>query len=83
MSGARRRSRPDGQPVVRTTLTLAEDVALRLDQLRHQQGASFKATVNTVLRAGLDAVNRPPSGAEHCTEPLPGRLCGRIDQVWW
>lgn len=83
---ARRVTQPGGRCVVRTTLTLAEDVAIRLDRLCYERGASLKATVNDVLRAGLDAINQPPrcaSSTGRRTEPLPGRLLGSIDRVWW
>lgn len=40
---------------VRTTLTLDDDVAVRLEQEVRKRGDSFKAVVNDLLRAGLDA----------------------------
>jgi len=40
---------------VRTTLTLDEDVAVRLEQEVKKRGDSFKSVVNDILRAGLDA----------------------------
>jgi hypothetical protein len=39
---------------MRTTITLDEDVAVRLERLQREQGRSFKDIVNTTLRAGLD-----------------------------
>ena len=44
---------------MRTTVTLDDDVAVRLEQERKKRRASFKATVNGVLRAGLDAIGTP------------------------
>ena len=44
---------------MRTTLTLDDDVAVRLEQERKKRRASFKAVVNGVLRAGLDAIGTP------------------------
>ena len=44
---------------MRTTLTLDEDVAIRLEKLRDQRGDSFKSVVNDVLRRGLEALDRP------------------------
>ena len=38
---------------VRTTITLDDDVAARLEQLRRERGSSFKEIVNDTLRAGL------------------------------
>jgi hypothetical protein len=47
----------------RTTLTLEDDVAERLLEESRRTGKSFKAVVNTTLRAGLDrraASDLPP-----------------------
>lgn len=41
---------------MRTTLTLDDDVAVRLTEEQEKRGDSFKDTVNAVLRAGLDAM---------------------------
>lgn len=38
---------------MRTTLTLDEDVARKLQAERHRSGQSFKQTVNDCLRRGL------------------------------
>jgi hypothetical protein len=40
---------------VRTTLTLDEDVADKLEDLTRREGISFKAAVNATLRRGLAA----------------------------
>jgi hypothetical protein len=40
---------------VRTTLTLDDDVAAKLESEARRTGLSFKETVNTILRIGLDA----------------------------
>lgn len=40
---------------MRTTVTLEPDVAARLRELAHRRRASFKATLNDVLRKGLSA----------------------------
>jgi len=40
---------------VRTTLTLDEDVARKLQAEMRRSGASFKQTVNECLRRGLNA----------------------------
>jgi hypothetical protein len=45
---------------MRTTITLDEDVAIRLERLQREQGVSFKQVVNHTLRAGLDR-GAPPS----------------------
>lgn len=41
---------------MRTTLTLDDDVAVRLEQEVRKRGDSFKVVVNDLLRAGLDTV---------------------------
>ena len=45
---------------MRTTLTIDDDVAIRLETLRDERGDSFKAVVNDALRRGLDALDQPP-----------------------
>jgi hypothetical protein len=44
---------------MRTTLTLDDDVAARLEQERRKRRASFKTVLNEALRAGLDALQAP------------------------
>jgi hypothetical protein len=39
---------------MRTTVTLDDDLALRLEQLRAESGQSFKEVINEVIRIGLD-----------------------------
>jgi hypothetical protein len=38
---------------VRTTLTLDDDIAAKLESEARRSGLSFKETVNTILRIGL------------------------------
>lgn len=38
---------------MRTTVTLDEDVAARLQRVARERGLSFKEAINAVLRAGL------------------------------
>jgi hypothetical protein len=45
---------------MRTTLTLDDDVAAALEQLRRARGARFKALVNEVLREGLKHLRERP-----------------------
>ncbi len=45
--------------VVRTTLTLDDDVAEKLRQLAHRRRRPFKEIVNSVLRRGLAGGARP------------------------
>jgi len=45
---------------MRTTVTLDDDLAIRLERLSQEQGRSFKAVINEALRAGLEALQRIP-----------------------
>jgi hypothetical protein len=52
---------------VRTTLTLDDDVAARIEERCRRTGHSFKCVVNDLLRAGLhaaSAVQRKPFRVE-------------------
>jgi len=39
---------------MRTTVTLDDDLALRLEQLRAESGQTFKEVINEVIRIGLE-----------------------------
>jgi hypothetical protein len=41
---------------VRTTLTIDDDIAFRLAEIRAEGGERFKTLLNRVLRAGLAAI---------------------------
>ena len=41
---------------MRTTLTIDDDIAARLEREQRKRRAPFKRVVNDVLRAGLDAL---------------------------
>ena len=44
---------------MRTTLTIEEDVAARLDKLLRERETSLKALINDALRRGLEQMERP------------------------
>lgn len=44
---------------MRTTLTIDEDNAVRLERLRRRRVASFKEIVNEAIRMGLDRLEEP------------------------
>jgi uncharacterized protein (DUF2461 family) len=44
--------------MMRTTLTIEDDVSIRLERLKEERGDTFKAVVNDMLRRGLDAVGK-------------------------
>lgn len=69
---------------MRTTLTIADDVAALLDRVRSQRKAPMKDIVNEALREGLKRMSAPkPSRAAFRTESVSlGRcLIGSIDDV--
>ena len=43
---------------MRTTLTLDDDVAVRLEEERQRRQTAWKTVVNDALRVGLDAMRR-------------------------
>lgn len=45
---------------MRTTLTIEDDVAAALEQIRKERKQSLKALVNEALRQGLKEMSRPP-----------------------
>ena len=70
--------------VVRTTLTLDDDVAARLTQLRDERRVPFRSLVNDALRRGLEALDAPPP--QRATPPtsavsLGGALVPDVDDL--
>jgi hypothetical protein len=57
---------------MRTTLTIDEDVAVELEQLRRKRRASLKAVINEALRRGLAEMgkSRKPNRKRFVTEPF-------------
>jgi hypothetical protein len=51
---------------MRTTLTLDDDVAAAIDQLRRARDASLKDIVNDALRKGLSDLTARPKQREPC-----------------
>ena len=69
---------------MRTTLTIDDDVAARLEQERRKRRISFKEIVNDVLRAGLEGLGRHKRRpAEFRTKgfALGPSLVGSLDNV--
>ena len=69
---------------MRTTLTLDDDIAAKLRELRRDTGESLKAVVNRMLRAGLNA--RREQGQPKDPFHVPARDLGlrpgiRLDNV--
>lgn len=69
---------------MRTTLTLDDDVAARLERQVKRRGQSFKAVVNDALRAGLDILDKPPERPRRFRTKgfdLGGSLIGSLDNI--
>ena len=58
---------------MRTTLTLDDDLAARLEREQRKRRVPFKQVVNDLLRAGLDAIDRPAPRKRFVTK---GFNCG-------
>jgi len=46
---------------MRTTLTIEDDLAESIEQLRAAEKTSYRETINRLLRAGLMSVKSPPA----------------------
>lgn len=69
---------------MRTTLTLDDDVARLLEQVRRKRGGTLKQVVNEALREGLTRLASPRRPQKrHRTKPVSlGRcLVGNVDDV--
>lgn len=59
---------------MRTTLTIDEDVAARIDRLLKSRRTTLKKLVNEALRLGLDRIEDPGNRARrYRTKPLEGK----------
>jgi predicted transcriptional regulator len=72
---------------MRTTITLESDIAAKLKELAHRRRASFKATLNDVLRQGLSSQATVRERSErYVVEPhaggfRPGVDPGKLNQL--
>ena len=55
--------------IMRTTLTLDDELARALKKRAFETGRSFKAVVNEALRAGLAAGQAPPAARPYRLKP--------------
>ena len=69
---------------MRTTLSLADDVAALLEQLRNARNATFKQVVNDSLREGLARLSSPAETRAFRTQPVDLGNCyfPNLDNVW-
>lgn len=65
--------------LVRTTVTLEPDVAVKVQALAHRRGASFKATLNDLLRRGLGAQQRAERAPAFVVRPHHGGFRPGVD----
>jgi predicted transcriptional regulator len=65
---------------MRTTVTLDDDVAERLERLAHRRRATFKETLNAVLRRGL-AAQGAAKEEEFVVEPFDTGLAPGVDPL--
>ena len=70
---------------MRTTVTLDDDLAIRLERHRTRHGESFKQALNEAVRVGLARLEERGDAVPEVshTRPLPlgRRLAGNIDNV--
>jgi hypothetical protein len=68
---------------MRTTVTLDDDLAVRLEQRRAERGMTFKDALNDAVRRGLAVAEEQAGPIAVTTRPLPlgRRLIGDIDNV--
>jgi hypothetical protein len=69
---------------VRTTLTLDDDVSARIEREQQRSKLSFKALINDLLRAGLEARRTPrPNATPFRTDgfALGASLVGSLDNI--
>lgn len=55
---------------MRTTITLADDVAAAVERVRSDRSMGLSEAVNDLVRAGLAASEQPPRPFEQRTHPL-------------
>ena len=70
---------------MRTTLTIDDDVAVKLERLRRERDASLKDIVNDALRRGLNEMTAPQKKKRKPfrTRPIEGvtALLDNVDNV--
>ena len=69
---------------MRTTLSLDDDVAVLLEQMRKARDTTFKRVVNDALREGLARLSSPAETRAFRTQPVDLGSCyyPNLDNVW-
>ena len=58
---------------MRTTVTIEDDLAIAIEEVRKREGLSFKAALNQVIRLGVQMKSAPPKARRYRT---PTRALG-------
>ena len=71
---------------MRTTLTIDDDIAARIDERRRRDGRSLKQIVNELLRDGLRNAERAPATKQYRTKAhdlrmRPGFDAARLNRL--
>ncbi len=71
---------------MRTTLTIADDLAEQIEAIRRRQGLSLKSVINALLRDGLEYRSRPLQAKPfqtktHALDLRPGFDATRLNQL--
>ena len=64
---------------MRTTLTIDDDIAARIEERRRTDGQSLRQVVNQLLREGLRSSERPPETRPYRTKTHKLRLRSGFD----
>ena len=69
---------------MRTTLSLDDDVAVLLEQMRKTRDTTIKQIVNDALREGLARLSSPAEARTFRTQPVDLGNCyyPNLDNVW-
>ena len=67
--------------MMRTTLTIEEDVAIQIEERRQRGGHTLKQVVNALLREGLRADPQPAAPPPYRTRTFALRLRVGVDPV--
>ena len=66
---------------MRTTITIEDDLAIEIEDLRKREGLSFKDALNQLLRAGIHYKAQPPSPKRYQTPVRKLGLRAGIDET--
>lgn len=69
----------DCDVILRTTITIEDDLAMQIEDLRKREGLSFKEALNQLLRAGVQYQAQPPKPHRYRTPTRKLGLNAGID----